>query len=124
MKGTKTLESVSQRHPRDLFDAQTFKCLKDANEQFIKLMARHLLGNMVALFVNNGAVNLDCMQEIGRMNIDEARQFLYDSPQINSGYLPVARCFLKCADEIMAEEIFAQTQKLALNYAEDCICLK
>ena len=105
----------------DLFDAETFHRLKNSRELFNKTMARHLLGNMVTLFVKYGVVNLDCLYEISRMKLDDARRFLSDSRQmINSGNLPVAKCFLQCADDTMAEQIFEHAQKLARNYVNDC----
>jgi len=114
------MKSASQGCQLDLFDPEKFKCLKDSKELFNKIMARHLLGNMVTLFVARGAVNLDCLHEVGRMNLADARRFLSNSPLINSGYLPVAKCFLRCADDTMTEQIFEHTQKLALNYVDDC----
>lgn len=104
----------------DLFDAEKFQRLKDSKELFNKIMARHLLGNMVMLFVEHNVVNLDCLYEISRMNLDDARRFLSNSPLINSKNLPVADRFLKCPDDDMVEQIFEHTQKLALNYVYDC----
>lgn len=83
-------------------------------------MARHLLGNMVTLFVEQSAVNLDCINVIGRMSLDDAKQFLTSSTLIKSRNLPVASSFLKCADDAMVEQIFENTQKLAQNYVYDC----
>ena len=109
----------------DYFDPEKFECLKNSRALFNKIMARHLLGNMVTLFVDYGVVNLDCLYEISRMNLNDARRFLSDSRQmINSGNLPVAKCFLQCADDTMAEQIFEHTQKLARNYVDDCTHLK
>ena len=104
----------------DLFDAEKFQCLKNSRELFNKIMARHLLGNMITLFVEHRAVILDCLYEIGRMSLEDAMWFLSSSPLINSRKLPVAKCFLRCTDDAMVEQIFEQTQKLALNYANDC----
>ena len=104
----------------DLFDAEKFQCLKNSRELFNKIMARHLLGNMITLFVEHRAVILDCLYEIGRMSLEDAMWFLSSSPLINSRRLPVAKCFLRCTDDAMVEQIFEQTQKLALNYANDC----
>lgn len=103
-----------------LFDAEKFQRLKNSRELFNKIMARHLLGNMVTLFVEHSAINLDCLNEIGRMSLDDAKRFLSNSPLINSGNLPVANSFLKCADDAMVEQIFENTRKLALNYVSDC----
>jgi hypothetical protein len=103
-----------------LFDAEKFQRLKNSRELFNQIMARHLLGNMVTLFVQRSAVNLDCLIEIGRMSLDDAKRFLSNSPLINSRTLPVAHSFLKCADDAMVEQIFENTQKLALNYVNDC----
>ena len=114
------MKSASRTCQLDLFDPEKFERLKDSRELFNKIMARHLLGNMVRLFVEHGAVNLDCLNEIGRMNLEDAIRFLSNSPLINSGNLPVAKSFLKCADDAMVEQIFAHTQKLALNYVNDC----
>jgi hypothetical protein len=104
----------------DYFDPEKFECLKNSRALFNKIMARHLLGNMVTLFVDYGVVNLDCLYEISRMNLDDARRFLHDSRQINSGNLPVAKCFLQCTDDTMVEQIFEHAQKLARNYVNDC----
>jgi hypothetical protein len=103
-----------------LFDAEKFHRLKKSRELFNQTMARHLLGNMVTLFVEQSAVNLDCLSEIGRMSLDDAKRFLSNSPRINSKTLPVAHSFLKCADDAMVEQIFENTQRLALNYVNDC----
>jgi len=117
------MNSASQGCQPDLFDPEKFECLKDSKELFNKVMARHLLGNMVTLYVQQGVVNLDCLHEVGRMKLDDARRFLSNSPLISSGSLPVAKCFLRCADDTMIEQIFEHTQKLALNYVNDCIHL-
>ncbi len=103
-----------------VFDAEKFQRLKDSRELFNQTMARHLLGNMVTLFVERSAVNLDCLNTIGRMSLDDAKRFLSNSPLTNSKTLPVAHSFLKCADDAMVEQIFEKTQKLALNYVSDC----
>jgi hypothetical protein len=102
------------------FDADEFQRLKSSKELFNQIMARHLLGNMVTLFVQRNAVNLDCLNEIGRMTLDDAKRFLSSSARINSRNLPVANCFLKCADDAMVEQIFENTRKLARNYVDDC----
>ena len=107
----------------DLFDAEKFQCLKNSRELFNKTMAKHLLGNMVTVFVEHRGVNLDCLDEIGRMSLDDAMRILSSSPLINSRKLPVAKCFVRCADDAMVEQIFEHTQKLALNYVSDCIHL-
>lgn len=114
------MKPASQGCQMDLFDPETFKRLKGSRELFNKIMARHLLGNIVTLFVQRGVVNLDCLYEIGRMNLNDAMRLLSNSPLIHSGNLPVAKCFLKCGDDAMVEQIFAHTQKLALNYVNDC----
>jgi hypothetical protein len=103
-----------------LFDADQFQRLKNSRELFNQTMARHLLGNMVTLFVERSAVTLDYLNEIGRMSLDDAKRFLSNSPLTNSKTLPVAHSFLKCADDAMVEQIFENTQKLALNYVSDC----
>ena len=84
-------------------------------------MARHLLGNMVTVFVEHSVVSLDSLNKIGRMSLDDAMRFLSNSPLIYSRKLPVAKFFLRCADDAMVEQIFEHTQKLALNYVNDCI---
>ncbi len=104
----------------DLFDAEKFHRLKNSRELFNKTMARHLLGNMVTIFVEDRAVNLDCINVIGRMSLDDAKRFLAKSKPVKSKTLPVAYSFLKCADDVMVEQIFKTTQQLALNYVSDC----
>jgi len=104
----------------DIFDADKFHRLKNSRELFNKTMARHLLGNMVTLFVEDRAVNLDCINVIGRMSLDDARRFLAKSKPAKSKTLPVANSFLKCADDAMVEQIYKNTQQLALNYVSDC----
>jgi len=118
------MKSASQGCQLVLFDREKFECLKNSRELFNKTMARHLLGNMVTLFFEHGAVNLDCLYEIGQMNLDDAMRFLSNSPQINSRHLPVAKCFLRCADDSMVEQIFEHTKQLALNYVIDCTHLR
>lgn len=117
------MKPVLRGRQMGLFDAEEYQRLKNSKELFNKIMARHLLGNMVTLFVEHGVVNLDCLNEIGRMSLDDAKRFLSNSPRINSRNLPVANCFLKCADDAMVEQIFENTQKLALNYVNDCAYL-
>ncbi len=104
----------------NLFNPKEFESLKNSRELFHQIMARHLLGNMITLFAENGVVNLDCLYEISRMNLDDAMWFLSHSPRINSRNLPVAKYFLKCTDDAMVARIFEHTQKLALNYINDC----
>ena len=103
-----------------LFDSEKFQSLKNSKELFNKTMARHLLGNMITLFVEHNVVNLDCLNEIGRMSLDDAKRFISKSPLVKSRKLPVANCFLKCADDAMVEQIFENTQRLALDYVNDC----
>jgi hypothetical protein len=117
------MKPASPASHADLFDAEKFQCLKNSRELFNKTMARHLLGNMVTVFVEHRGVNLDCLDEIGRMSLDDAMRILSSSPLINSRKLPVAKCFVRCADDAMVEQIFEHTQKLALNYVSDCIHL-
>jgi len=86
-----------------MLDPETVEVMKSSKQVFNRNMARYLLGEMTTIFVEHGAVNLDCMYELSRMTLDDAKYFLSESPKVESGDLPVAKCFMECAGDTMAK---------------------